>query len=368
MNTIPTSRQLLLTAFLAVPGLLFASPVKTVTIEHRDLVRETSQPAKVQAFYTADLGTKVTGYVDSVPVDIGDKVKQGQALAIIAAPELKEQRNALKAQALEFETGVQAAEAELQAVRSESERIQDLVKNGSVTAKAGDEATNRLTAARAQVAAAKARLGTAAARLAEAEALVDYTIIRAPFDGIVTLRSVDQGDLVYAAGSSPGSNAPLLRVAQVDKLRVVTQVPERDAVWLDVGDSVELEFDAFPGQIFTGSISRQAGALNSSTQRMQAEIDLDNRQGQLLPGLFGRAKIRLEQRPGALVLPAGAVRFGQGPAHVYVVQGNKVKHQEVKIGLDHGVWVEILSGLTGNELVVNGMIGRLADGATVTVK
>lgn len=344
-----------------------AANVQTVKPELRDLVRETTQPATAQAFYSADLGVKVTGYVDSVPVDIGDEVKKGQALAVIAAPEIAEQRNALKAEERELATSVQAAEASLTAVESETSRIQDLVKKGSVTNKAGDEARNRLIAAEAEVAAAKARLGTAIARLAEVEALIAYATVTAPFDGIVTYRAVDPGDLVQAAGGSKGGET-LLRVAQVNKLRVVTHVPEAHAVWLDVGDAVELEFDAFPGKVFNGSIARKSGALNKSTQRMQAEIDLDNSNGQLLPGLYGRAKISLEKKSGALVLPAGAVRFGQGPAHVYVVNGSTVKHQQVSIGLDHGDWVEVTSGLSGNEQVVNGMIGRLADGATVTVK
>jgi RND family efflux transporter MFP subunit len=347
-------------------GVASATSVQTVTPERRDLVRESTQPAIAQAFYSADLGVKVTGYVESVPVDIGDKVKKGQALAVIAAPELKEQRNAIKAEEHELETGVQAAEASLAAVQSETSRIQDLVKTGSVTNKAGDEARNRLVAAQAEVAAAKARLGTATARLAEIEAMIAYATITAPFDGVVTFRSLDPGDLVYAATS--GGSEILLRVAQVDKLRVVTHIPERDAVWLDVGDPVQLEFDALPGKVFSGTIARKSGSLNGSTQRMQAEIDLDNSKGQLLPGLFGRATIGLEKHPGALVLPAGAVRFGQGPSHVYVVSGGTVKHQPVTIGLDQGEWVEILSGLSGGEQIVNGMVGRLADGATVSVK
>ena len=345
-----------------------AANVQTVQPERRDLVRETTQPATAQAFYSAELGVKMTGYVDSVPVDIGAKVKKGQALVVIAVPEIEEQLNALKAEEREYETSVQAAEASLAAVESETTRILDLVKKGSVTNKAGDEAQNRLIASQAGVAAAKARLGTATARLAEIEALIAYATIRAPFDGVVTYRSVDAGDLVYSAASSKGNSQTLIRVAQVDKLRVVTHVPERDAVWLDVGDSVSLEFDAHPGQIFSGKISRTSGALNSSTQRMQAEIDLDNSSGKLIPGLYGRATIDLEKRPGALVLPAGAVRFGQGPSHVYIVSGGTVQHREVSIGLDHGSWVEILTGLSGSEQVVNGMIGRLADGASVTVK
>lgn len=349
------------------PFLASAKSVQTVNPELRDLVRETTQPAIANAYYSADLGVKITGYVDSVTVDIGDRVTQGQTLAVIAAPEMEEQRNALKAEERELETGVRAVEATLTAVESETRRIEDLVKKGSVTVKVGDEARNRLIAAQAEVAAAKARLGTATARLSEIEALIAYSTLRAPFDGVVTFRAVDPGDLVYSGGGAKGTSQPLLRVARVDKLRVVTHVPERDAVWLNVGDPVEIEFDAFPGKIFSGKISRTAGALNGATQRMRTEVDLDNANGRLLPGLYGRAKIDLENRPGALVLPAGAVRFGQGPAHVYVVSGGAVKHQAVTVGLDHGEWIEILSGLSGNEQVVSGMIGRLADGASVTV-
>ncbi|MCB1124373.1 MAG: efflux RND transporter periplasmic adaptor subunit, partial [Verrucomicrobiae bacterium] len=343
-----------------------AATVQIIQPERRDLVRETTQPATAEAFYSADLGAKVTGYVESVLVDIGDMVKKGQPLARIAVPELVEQGNALKAEERELETGVQSAEAKLSAVESETRRIIELVRKGSVTNKAGDEAQSRLVAAQAEVAAAKARLGTATARFKEVEALIAYGTLTAPFDGVVTTRALDPGDLVYSA--SQGGRSTLIRVEEVDKLRVVTHVPESDAVWLDVGDAVDIEFDAFPGKVFSGKISRKAGALNGSTQRMQAEIDLENRDGKLVPGLYGRAKIGLEKRANALVLPVGAVRFGQGPAHVYVVSGSTVRHQEVKIGLDQGEWVEILSGLSGGEQVVNGMIGRLPDGATVTVK
>lgn len=342
--------------------------VQTVSPELRDLVRETTQPATAEAYYSADLGVKVTGYVESLSVDIGDRVTKGQTLAKIAMPEMVQQLNALKAQEREFDTGVLAAQAQLTAVESETSRTLDLAQKGSVTAQVGDEARNRLAAAQADLAAAQARVGTAAARVAEVEALTEYATLTAPFDGVVTYRALDLGDLVYSAGSSKGSSQTLLQVARTDKLRVVTHVPERDAVWLNPGDAVELEFDAFPGKVFSGTISRTAGALNESTQRMQAEIDLDNRNGQLLPGLYGRAKISLEKRADALVLPTRAVRFGEGPAHVYVVSGGTVQHRPVTLGLDQGSWIEVLSGLSGNEQVVDGMAGRLADGATVTAR
>ena len=137
----------ILTLFCVIVSGLSAANVQTIKPERRDLVRKTIQPAKAQAFHTADIGVKITGYVKSVPVDIGDQVKKGQILAIIAVPELDAQRKALQAEERELETGVLVAKANLKAVESESNRILELAKNGSVTKKVGDEASNRLAAA-----------------------------------------------------------------------------------------------------------------------------------------------------------------------------------------------------------------------------
>jgi RND family efflux transporter MFP subunit len=253
-------------------------------------------------------------------------------------------------------------------VRSESNTSIELVKTGSVTRKAADEARAKQEAAEAQVEGAQARLGSAGSRIAEIDALIGFATMRAPFDGVVSHRSVDPGDLVRAAGDSKEAPAPLLRVAQTGKLRVVTHVPERDAVWVDAGDEVLVRFDALPGKVVAGTVTRTSGVLDSSTQRLRVEADIDNNDGVLLPGMFGQATISLEARPQALVIPPGSVRFGGEVPIVYVVEGGRISHREVELGLDDGQWIEVLSGLRAGDKVVKEMLGRLEEGAAVTVK
>jgi len=148
----------------------------------------------------------------------------------------------------------------------------------------------------------------------------------------------------------------------------VTYIPEREAIWLNDGDRVTLSFDAYPDQEFTANITRTAGVLDSRTRRMRAEIDLDNSQGLLLPGMYGSVTVELESRREAFVLPAGTVRLNDGAPHVYAVENDAIKRLPVTTGTDTGTEIEILSGLTGGEKIVANSIGRLRDGDAVVVK
>jgi RND family efflux transporter MFP subunit len=267
----------------------------------------------------------------------------------IDAPELAAAVAVLKAETKEREAAIAAAQ-------SEHKRVKRLAAKGSVTEKAAHEADFRLQQATAAKSVTKARL-------AEAEQMLAYTTIPAPFDGIVSVRNVDPGDLVAA-----DSTEILIQVASISPLRVVTYIPEREAVWLNNGDTATLTFDAFPGQSFKATITRTAGVLDSKTRRMRAEIDLDNSKGLLFPGLYGQVVVELETRRNALVLPAGSVRLNDGAPHVYAVENGAVKRLPVTLGTDTGTQIEITSGLTGNEQIVANSIGRLRDGDAVTVQ
>lgn len=324
-------------------------PVELIPVQKKDLAMTTTQPVSVQAFHTANLGTRVTGYVKAVLVDIGTPVKTGQPLVVIDAPELNAAVEVLKAE-------IKDREAALAAARSEQKRVKILAEKGSITKKAAEEANLRLQ----QAVAAKS---VTEARLVEAEQMLAYTSIPAPFDGVVSVRNVDPGDLVTA-----DSGNVLIEVAAVSPLRVVTYIPEREAVWLNNGDKATLSFDAYPGQFFEATISRTAGVLDSKTRRMRTEIDLDNAKGLLFPGMYGKVVIELENRRNALVLPAGAVRLNDGAPHVYAVENGAVKRLPVTTGTDTGTEIEIVSGLTGGEQIVANSIGRLRDGDAVAVK
>jgi len=314
--------------------------VHVVQPTRRDFARDTAQPATAEAFFEADLGAKVSGHVSELKVDIGARVKAGQTLARIAVPELIQARN--------------AAAAEVTAQRSAYDRTVELAANNSVTQRA--------------VAEAQGRLDTAVAREAEAEAELEYTVIHAPFDGIVTLRTIDPGDMVYQASSPKGKGEPLLRVAKVDVIRVKTYVPERDSIWADVGDSATVTFEALPGRVFTSKVARVSGALDPATRTMLVEIDLPNGDGSLRPGLYGQTRIALERHAGVLALPSSAVRVADTGAQVLVVASDAVRRRSVTLGIVDAQWAEITAGLDGGERVVaDGATSNLADGAAVRV-
>ncbi len=314
--------------------------VRVVNPDVREFTRVSSQPGTAEAFYEADLGAKVSGHVEELLVDIGDQVSAGQVLAQIAVPEMTEIRNAIM--------------ADVSALESAYRREAELVERGSLTQRVAEETKNRLDAA--------------LARQHEVEAQLEYATIRAPFDGIVTQRSIDPGDMIYQATSPKGSDQPLFKIAQVEVIRVKTYLPEHETVWADIGDPATITFDALPGQIFTGQISRVSGSLDTSTRTMQVEIDLPNPDGRILPGLYGRTEIVLETQRNTLALPASSVRFSEEGAYVYVIADDGSAHSiPVKIGLDDGNWLEVISGISANDRIVDGLIGSLADGEQVRI-
>ncbi|HEU4619599.1 MAG TPA: efflux RND transporter periplasmic adaptor subunit [Gammaproteobacteria bacterium] len=350
----PSSATLLLAA-LAMP-LGFAAPastasaqtspkdapaaVRVVAPQRRDFELSSTQPGTAEAFYEADLGAKVSGYVSELDVDVGDRVAAKQVLARIAVPELVESRN--------------AAAADVKALQSEYERIRQLAENKSATERTATEAKNRLDAA--------------VAKQAEIEAELDYATIEAPFAGIVTWRAIDPGDMVYQASSPKGSGQPLLRVAKVDVIRVRTYVPERESAHVDAGDPAAIVFDALPGKSFSGKVSRLSGSLDPATRTMLVEVDLPNADGLIRPGYYGQTRILLESRPQALALPSAAVHTDAsgGGAYVYVVAGGSARRLPVVTGLTDGDFIEIRSGLEDTARVAAGATA-LTDGEQVRV-
>jgi RND family efflux transporter MFP subunit len=314
--------------------------VRLVAPEHRAFALTSTQPGAAEAFYEADLGAKVSGFVSELSVDVGSRVRAGQVLARLAVPELIAERN--------------AARAQVAALRSAHERTEMLAARNSVTQKALAEAMSRLDAA--------------IAAEAEIDAKIGFATIEAPFEGVVTARAIDPGDMVYQASSPKGSAQPLLKVAKLDVIRVKTYVPERDAVWADVGDAATISFDALPGPAFAGAIARLSGAIDPATRTMLVEIDLPNADGRIRPGLYGQVRLTLERREAALALPATAVQFGDEGAFVFVAAaGDVARRTAVQTGLNTGGWVEIVAGLRAEDRVVSGPPAGLSDGAALRI-
>jgi RND family efflux transporter MFP subunit len=314
--------------------------VRVVTPEQRSFTLSSTQPGTAEAFYEADLGAKVSGFVSELSVDVGSRVRAGQALARLAVPELEAERN--------------AARAQVTALRSEHERTEMLAARNSVTQKA--------------LAEVKSRLDAAIATEAEVAAQIAYATIEAPFAGVVTARTIDPGDMVFEASSPKGSAEPLLKVAKLDVIRVKTYVPEREAVWADIGDAATISFDALPGQSFVGTVARLPGAIDPRTRTMLVEIDLPNADGRIRPGLYGQVRLTLEQREAALAVPGTAVQSDDRGAFVFVAAaGDVARRMPVETGLSVGGAVEIVRGLGAGDRVVTAPPAGMADGAALRI-
>jgi len=401
--------------------------VQVVAPTQTTLVHTTTQPATVHAWHEAEVHARVAGYLEELKVDIGQQVSQGQVLARLAVPEMEiahqkqeatirrlladEQRAtasvklaAAEVQSAEAEAAQAAAEvgsatAQLTAAKSEFVRVTDLVNAKSVAGRLLDEARQkyesaaalqasaeaalqsskaavavtreRAAVAQADFAAAQAETEVARKSLEELATMLSYASLKAPFDGVVTRRSIDPGDLIRKADTSSAESArPLFSIAQVQKVRVRIALPENDAALANVGDSVALQVRARSGRTFNGTISRTARTLDEATRTMLVEVDLPNEDGALLPGMFGHATITLQKTPNALTLSATAVRFDEkGNSSVYVVDGSgAVNVIPVVTGYDDGRQIEIVSGIDVAARVVDGGVGRLQSGQKVRVQ
>jgi len=296
--------------------------------------RVVSLPAEVRADRRAVLYAKVSGYVKRVLVDRGDKVKEGQILAVLESPDLDAQ--------------VAAAEAELTLRRQQLQRSMRLVGR-SVSQNEHDQAQEAVKVAESALARARVQKG--------------YDTLRAPFDGTIVARYADPGALLPAATGSTSSAQPLLDIAQLDRLRVGLQLGQDDAARVRVGEPVSLQIDPSKPPL-VASISRIAQSLDPRTRTMLCEIDLPSPPQGLYPGAFVQASITLHGDPRPLV-PAEALVAQRGELYVAMVQDGHVKLQRVRVGNDDGATVEVLEGLHGGESVALNLGTDVPDGAPV---
>lgn len=324
--------------------------VSVVRPERGAMTRSITLPGDLVGLYESALHAKVTGYLKSIAVDKGDWVKKGQLLAEIEVPELEQK--------------LQRARANLAVRRGTYERLRRVWQ------------TDPRLVAREDVDIAQGQFEEAKADVEELEALVGYTHIVAPFDGVVTARFVDPGALIQASGhggasemegSSPGksNNAPIVTVSDIDTLRVYVYVPEEETSLIKAGMPVTLRLREFPGREFTASVTRFATALDLSTRTMLVEADIENPKHELYPGMYANVLIELARHDSALKLPASAVGGSGDASFVYVVREGHLAKLPVTVGFTNEGWVEIASGLAGDESVVGTVTPALTEGEAV---
>jgi RND family efflux transporter MFP subunit len=254
--------------------------VRVAAAERHDVARTIALPATVEAFEVAPLHAKVSGYLERITVDIGDRVSRDQVLAVLDIPEMGGEYAAAQARLSEARAQSAKAEADLALQKVVVERHRKLRERRAVTEQDLDEAEAKHLSAQASLELARARVKSAEAELERLGALMEYAKIKAPFDGVVTERHADPGALVQAATSS-GAVVPMLTVARVDRVRVFLDVPEPEVPYVDHSDRATFVPKALDGEDFSGRVTRFAGALNPSTGTMRTEVDFDNPDGRL---------------------------------------------------------------------------------------
>jgi len=309
----------------------------------------TPLPANVEAFIQASIHARASGYLKNWFVDIGDHVTNGQVLAQIETPELAEQLAQAKAQ-------LDQAQAALDLAKITADRWAMLLKTASVSEQDAEEKKSAYVLAQANVEAARANLE----RLAD---LKDFDNVTAPFNGIVTTRNTDIGQLITA-----GSGPELFHMEQTDPLRVYVQVPQQYVYDVTPGMKAELSFLELPGRVFEASVTRTAEAVDPATRTLQVELDVPNPQGELFAGSY--ATVRFTQPPthNALAISDNAIIFrAQGTQVAIVGPDNKVELRDIKVGRDFGSTIEVLDGLQAGDRVINNPPDSIADGETVQI-
>ncbi|HEY3862687.1 MAG TPA: efflux RND transporter periplasmic adaptor subunit [Verrucomicrobiae bacterium] len=332
-----------------------APSVSVARVRREDLAKIVPLPAEFRPYVEVELHAKVSGYLDKMNVDFGDRVHAGQLLATIEVPELRDELN----NALAVE---QRAEADFTNAHLMYDRL--LAVNQShpnlVAQQDIDTASAKDLAAQAAVGAAKADAG-------KYETLVGYTRITAPFDGVVTRRYVDPGALVEA-GTATENTRPLLEISDNYRLRLDFFVSVEYVKDIRVGDTVNGVIVSMDNKPFSGKITRASLKVNQDTRTMDTEVEVANPDLSLMPGMYVDLSLPVERRPNALSIPIQAAPPGQ-MATVYVVNSqNEIEERPVKLGMETPDRFEVVSGLKEGELVLNGSRSLFMPGEKVTPK
>jgi len=331
-------------------------------------------------YQEVELHAKVAGYIQKINVDIGDHVRKGQVLAILEIPELDAQLEAANAgvrhsqeEISRAQNEVRRSEADHAAIHSAATRLRQAseTRPGLIAEQELDDATAKDRSGEAQVESAKSALAAARQQLEVSQAdkqryaaLSEYSRITAPFDGVVTWRYADTGSLIQA-GTSNTSSMPVVKVSQVNVLRLRIPVPESLASSVRDGEAVDIRVKA-SNEHLSGKVIRSTDSLDRSTRTMQVEVDVPNANYKLTPGMYADVSLRVQNDPNALTLPLQAINRSAEKTTVYLVNSqNHVEEREILTGIEGSDRIQVLSGLKEGDRVIVGNLGAYRPGEHV---
>ncbi|HVJ09197.1 MAG TPA: efflux RND transporter periplasmic adaptor subunit [Acidisarcina sp.] len=347
-------------------------PSALVTRVVRDNLASTLTVAgQFQPFQEVDLHAKVSGYIRRIGVDIGDRVRTGQVIATLEVPELTAQVAGAQASVQHNESEIARAKSEVLGAESNHValhaaymRLEQASKSrpGLIAEQELDDARARdldseakISIAKSALEASEGNLGVARADRQRIQALSAYSVITAPFSGVITMRYADTGSLIQSGTTSNTQAMPVVRLAQSDMLRLRMPIPESDVPYIQDGDEVQIQVQA-TGKTFPGKIVRFTRSLDTSTRTMLAEVDVPNPDLKLSPGMYAQVVIALQQRDNVLTIPTQAIVQSEGQPYVLVIDASDtVRKRLVTLGIEGPDKSEVISGVAaGDQVIVSG--------------
>ncbi|MBZ5728864.1 MAG: efflux RND transporter periplasmic adaptor subunit [Acidobacteriia bacterium] len=364
-----------------------APAVAVATARMEDMSHGMVLTAEFKPYQEIDVMAKVAGYVKRIDVDAGDRVKQGQLLAVLEIPEMADDQARAQSMLKRSQAEVARARDELQRAESSHAiahlsytRLADVAKQraGLVAQQEIDDAESKDLVTEAQVSAARSNLSAAeqqvqvsTAELQKVKTLLDYTRVTAPFAGVITRRFADTGSMIQAGTASNTQAMPLVKLSENSLLRLILPVPESAVPTVHVGQQVEVHVPTL-GRAFPGRVARFAEKVMSATRTMDTEVDVPNPSLVLIPGMYAEVNLTLDHRKNILTVPIPAVDLGSADDAsgqvVVVTPENRIEMRKVQLGMQTATGVEIRSGLRGGEMVVMGNRSSLRAGEQVRPK
>jgi RND family efflux transporter MFP subunit len=324
-------------------------------------------PADLFANQMTAIYARVSGYLDPLPsgIDIGAKVTKDQVIATISVPELDAQLTQARASAEQARAAVKRAEEEHNLAQTTLRRFEDPSLGNAISQQDLDVKRSQERTMAAALSEARINVSVAEAAVKRLEDLTAFKTITAPFDGVITARGFDAGALISSTDTT--TNKALFVIQQIDPIRARVNVPQGYAGDTRTGQPASIQVSNFPGRAFPGTIARTTSAIDPATRTLRIEIDVPNPAGDLVPGMYAQAKIRITRERPSLIIPTSSLVLGSKGERVARIADGKLRHVSVTLGRDYGAEVEVLDGLSTTDQVVKNP-GTIPDGTVVAVR
>jgi RND family efflux transporter MFP subunit len=343
----------------------FIPSVRTAPVRGSDSTMSVTWPGTTEAFEQANIFARASGYISRRDVDIGSRVKAGQLLVVITAPELDHQISQAEATLTQMRAALEQAKANRDLAQVTWDRDNPLVQRGWVTAQQGDTDRLNLAARDAAVGVATANITAQEAQLLVLNQQKAYQTVVAPFDGVITHRNIDIGALVQADATS---GTFLFTLMHSDVIRIQLYVPQDEAFGISPGVDAVVRVPEMPGRDFPGTVTRIADALQPGTRTLLTEIDVPNPDHALSPGVYCTVELKIPRKTPSLIVPSEAIIFNRNGLSVAVVENGVARIRAVTVVRDFGTTVEVNAGVKdGDQVILNPPVD-LADGRKVKVR